>query len=186
MTSGGTKTDCLDRFVDSRVEPLRQVPLFDRAMYVLTQSANHSFLWHGINVVRLATSRPQGRQTAVHLALTLGIESALVNGPIKRAFRRNRPVHEVMHRHKLRTPRTTSFPSGHATSAFCAAALFSDGGSRSRKVAWYALASGVAYSRVHVRLHHATDVVGGALIGYLFGKLACALRQSSSSNDTSI
>ena len=68
------------------------------------------------------------------------------------------------------TPRSTSatgcaarsrrsFPSGHATAAFCAATLLGGG------VGWYTLAAAVAATRVYVRLHHASDVVAGAAFG---------------------
>jgi undecaprenyl-diphosphatase len=37
---------------------------------------------------------------------------------------------------------------------------------------WYALAVLVATSRIHVRIHHASDVAGGALIGVALGGIA--------------
>jgi len=51
-----------------------------------------------------------------------------------------------------------------------AAALLSDG-SRA-KPAYYALATVVAASRIHVRVHHASDVVGGIILGVALGALA--------------
>ena len=38
--------------------------------------------------------------------------------------------------------------------------------------AYYTLAGLVAYSRVHVKMHHAADVVGGAVLGVALGALA--------------
>jgi undecaprenyl-diphosphatase len=70
----------------------------------------------------------------------------------------------------LRTPRTTSFPSGHASSAFLAATLLSDS-SRAKPV-YFAIATIVATSRIHVRIHHASDVAGGVAIGLALGALA--------------
>jgi undecaprenyl-diphosphatase len=69
-------------------------------------------------------------------------------------------------------PKTTSFPSGHASAAFCAATLLSDGRTGTRKVAWYALAGTVAFSRVHVKIHHASDVIGGVAFGLVVGRVA--------------
>ena len=54
--------------------------------------------------------------------------------------------------------------------AFLAAALLSDG-SRA-KPAYYTLATVVAVSRIHVRIHHASDVVGGVVLGVGLGALA--------------
>jgi undecaprenyl-diphosphatase len=71
---------------------------------------------------------------------------------------------------ELRTPLTSSFPSGHASSAFFAAVLLAR---RQPKLAglWFGLAAVVACSRIHVRMHHASDVVVGAAIGATLGAL---------------
>ncbi|MFT5201275.1 MAG: membrane-associated phospholipid phosphatase, partial [Candidatus Aldehydirespiratoraceae bacterium] len=39
-------------------------------------------------------------------------------------------------------------------------------------VAWYALAGVVATSRIHVRIHHASDVAGGLAVGVVLGAIA--------------
>jgi len=39
------------------------------------------------------------------------------------------------------------------------------------KPLWYALAGGVAASRVHTRIHHASDVVAGAALGLALGRV---------------
>jgi undecaprenyl-diphosphatase len=92
-----------------------------------------------------------------------------VNGAVKSAFRRERPVHDEERPHNLRQPLTSSFPSGHASAAFLAATLLAE---RSRiRPLWYAAAGVVAASRVHVRIHHASDVVVGAGIGLALGRL---------------
>ena len=56
-------------------------------------------------------------------------------------------------------------------SAFCAAALLSDGDERWAPV-YYGLALVVAWSRVHVNIHHASDVVAGMAIGALLGEVS--------------
>ena len=58
---------------------------------------------------------------------------------------------------------TSSFPSGHASAAFTAAGVLSQG-----DPLWplyYGVAVVVASSRVYVKIHHASDVVAGAAIG---------------------
>ncbi len=102
-------------------------------------------------------------------AAAIGIESAVVNGPVKWVFRRPRPAPPDVSPHPIRIPRTSSFPSGHATSAFCAATLLSDA-DPSLRLLYYGLAAVVAWSRVHVRVHHASDVIGGVAIGLLLGQ----------------
>jgi undecaprenyl-diphosphatase len=37
---------------------------------------------------------------------------------------------------------------------------------------WYALGLLIGWSRVHVRIHHPSDVVGGAVVGLVLGRIA--------------
>ena len=64
------------------------------------------------------------------------------------------------------------------TSAFCAAGLLSED-DRLRPL-YYGLAVVVASSRVHVRIHHASDVLAGAAIGVLFARIGRRLAPLSS------
>jgi undecaprenyl-diphosphatase len=158
-----------DRWVDSSVqERVRGNPVVDRVFYAASAVGDHGVIWLILAVVRGLRSEDAWRAT-VRAAAAVAIESALVNGPVKWVFRRQRPAPRGTRPHPLRTPRTSSFPSGHATSAFCAAALLSDGDPVMRPF-YYALAGVVAWSRVHVRAHYASDVLGGIVIGVLLGK----------------
>jgi len=158
-----------DRRIDALVERRRGNRLVDRAFYAASEAANHSMVWHALAWAPVLGDRARWRR-AVVVSTILGIESGLVNGPVKMLFRRERPEHVDARPHRLRTPRTSSFPSGHATSAMCAAILLSDG--RKRRWGIFALAGAVASSRVYVRIHHASDVIGGLVFGTGFGLLA--------------
>lgn len=158
-----------DREVDTFFERhLRGRPVVDRIFYGASAVADHGVLWLALAAVRGLRSSDEWRGV-VRAAAGVGIESALVNGPIKWVFRRSRPVQEGLRPLPLRRPRTSSFPSGHATSAFCAAALLSDGDPAFRPL-YYGLAWVVAWSRVHVRVHHPSDVVAGMAVGALLGE----------------
>ena len=88
---------------------------------------------------------------------------------MKSVFKRERPIQDGERPYHLRLPLTSSFPSGHASAAFLAAALLSE---RSKvKPLWYGLAAVVATSRIHVRIHHASDVLVGAGVGLALGRL---------------
>jgi undecaprenyl-diphosphatase len=158
-----------DQAVEDLFDMLRGRPVVDRLMYGVTELADFSVLWHLLGVAQGLT-RPDGFDRAVRLSASLGAESLLVNGVIKSLVRRHRPVPDFVRPHNLRIPRTSSFPSGHASSAFVAAALLSDG-SRAKPL-YYALATVVAASRIHVRIHHASDVAGGIALGIALGSLA--------------
>jgi undecaprenyl-diphosphatase len=154
----------LDRAVDRAVDHLR-APWLDRVVYPLSSAADHSLLWHVCGVARTLV-RNGDPADAVRFSLAMGIESVVTNGIVKSLVGRRRP-HEyraVEFRHGLRRPVTSAFPSGHATAAFCAATLLGGG------PGWYAAAAAVAATRVYVRLHHASDVLAGAVVGLALGR----------------
>lgn len=155
--------DDVDDRVDEAWERLRGVTPLDRLFYAASAAGDFSAIWHGYNIVRVLRGGPGARQRFVRLALALGLESILVNQVIKRAFRRERPIEERERPHHLRTPSTSSFPSGHASSATLAVSLINQDARfrRTNRV----IAAVVATSRIHVRIHHASDVAAGALVG---------------------
>ena len=168
MTELPAAVDRLDDAIDEWWDRLRGRPIVDRIYYTASEAADFSLLWHTLGVIHAIVE--DDPKVAVGVSAALGVESALVNGPIKSFFKRSRPVQDVPRpHHHLRQPKTSSFPSGHASAAMVAAALLSRhaGGG-----AWYAAAAVVATSRIHVRIHHASDVAGGLVIGAALGVLA--------------
>ncbi len=159
--------DRVDAVVDRWWDSLRGHPVVDRLFYTASEAADFSLLWHCGGVIEAIIE--DDPMVAVKMSAALGIESALINGAAKSLFRRGRPIHETQRPLHVRRPRTSSFPSGHASAAMVAAAMLSRHGNTG---AWYALAGVVAASRVHVRLHHTSDVVGGLAAGAVLGALA--------------
>ena len=86
-----------------------------------------------------------------------------------------RPTQAGDPRYPVRKPSTSSFPSGHASAAFFAATVLTAWSGVATAPAWFALAGVVATSRAFVRIHHPSDVVGGALVGLALGQAAVAL-----------
>lgn len=158
----------LDDAVEARLERLRGHPLLDRAFYTASALGEFSLIWHLTGLLQACLP---GREpmSAFRLSVLLLVEGALVNGPIKQLFRRSRPqwTSEDPRPHHLRIPRTSSFPSGHASAAFCAAGLLTFGTGDPLWPLYYAIAVVVASSRAWVRIHHASDVLGGAVVGTL-------------------
>lgn len=159
--------DRLDDRLDAWWDRIRDVPVADRLFYTASEAADFSVLWHTLGVVQAIIE--DDPRIAITVSAALGVESALINGPVKSVFRRSRPVQETARPLNLRLPRTSSFPSGHASAAMVAAALLSRPGNAPL---WYGLAAIVASSRIHVRIHHASDVVGGLVAGAALGALA--------------
>lgn len=153
-----------DDAVDRRLDRVRGNPIVDRTMYAASELGDFSLIWHLIGAGQgLLPGRDPA--SALRLSTILGAESLLVNGGVKSLFQRTRPVwvDDRPRPHHLRTPLSSSFPSGHASSAFTAAGVLSPG-----DPLWplyYGIAAVVASSRVYVKIHHASDVVAGAALG---------------------
>jgi undecaprenyl-diphosphatase len=155
--------------VDDAFDNLRGHPTIDRFMYGASELADFSLLWHIVGLARGLTSDKRADE-AIRLSVILGGESLLVNGVIKSFFRRRRPAWEQPRAFRIRRPRSSSFPSGHASAAFTAATVLSEGSP------WwplyYAAAAVVGSSRTYVKIHHASDVVAGAATGLVIGRIA--------------
>lgn len=160
-----------DEAVDRRVDGLRGHAGLDRLMYGASELGDWSLIWHllGIGQGLLPGRDPM---TAVRASAILGAESLVVNGAVKSLFRRHRPVWETdrPRPHRIRTPQSSSFPSGHASSAFTAAGILSQGDPL--WPVYYGVAAIVATSRVYVKMHHASDVLAGAALGIGLARLA--------------
>lgn len=158
-----------DRRVDTALDRLRGNAVADRVMYAATELGDFALLWHLLVTARGLRS-DRDAADVVRVSMILAAESVLVNGVIKSFFRRRRPDWEQPRAYRIRKPRSSSFPSGHASSAFTAAGVLGQGSPAAPR--WYGLATVVAASRSYVRIHHASDVVGGAVTGIVLGRVA--------------
>jgi undecaprenyl-diphosphatase len=165
-----------DQVVNGWANVLRGRPVADRVFYTLSSWGDHSMIWVTAGIGRALLDDEITVAGLLKFPIEIGLESALVNGPIKMAFRRERPVHDGPRPHALRRPRTSSFPSGHASAGMFAAMVYTQG--RRHRWPWFVLAGLVGWSRVHVRIHHPSDVVGGAIIGLALGAVACSVAPS--------
>ena len=166
-----SRIDKLDERVDPMFEPLRNsrplVYLFN------TSSAVGDFgaIWHVFGIVGALTGTLTWTQ-AVVLALLIGAESLFLNQGVKRIFRRSRPTAAGDDRFTVRRPLTSSFPSGHASSAFFAAIVLSGWVDVGWTLVFFVVAAIIALSRVVVRIHHLSDIVVGSIVGTLLGAIA--------------
>ena len=163
----GEAVKSFDHAVDRAWDGLRGNRVADRVFYGASALGDMSLIWQIASVTTALVGR---EKEAVRLSASLGVESAFINLGVKSLFRRQRPIPNEHLVRGLRKPKSSSFPSGHATSAFMAATLLTTGRPRSRPF-WYAVAAIVAGSRVHVRIHHGSDVAAGAVIGVGLGRL---------------
>ena len=154
----------IDEAVDAAFEPLRGNPQADRAAAVLSNLADYGLIWVVLAGIKARRRGPSRRRAVVALAAA-GFSSLIVNRVVKKAFERERPEEHLVA--TVRTPSSSSFPSGHTLAAFCTAFVLAD--TDAQTVANVGFAAAVAASRVHLRAHHPTDVIGGAAIGSVLG-----------------
>lgn len=162
---------------DRVLEPLRTNSISNRIFGFASTIGDFSIVWHVIGFSRAIGSTTRLQQ-AIALSLALGVESLIVNQGVKRLFKRERPTTSGDHRFDIRTPRTSSFPSGHASSATFACILLSSFTGFPLTLLWVAIAAIVALSRVVVRIHHLSDIVGGIVTGAILGSIALPIVNS--------
>ena len=167
------KVAAFDNWADAKLERLRGKRVPDFVFTTASVLGDFSLIWHLIGATRGLTSESRANQAFVFFAL-IGAESLIVNQGIKRLFRRTRPTEAGDDRYPVRKPATSSFPSGHASAAFFAASVLTYWSGIASTPAWFALAVIVAISRAYVRIHHPSDIIGGALVGLALGQAAVA------------
>ena len=176
VADGLRELGAVDRAVYAAVAAT-PTPSLDEPLRRLSNAANNSRLWLAIAAGLAVAGGKAGRRAAVRGTVAIGVTSALVNIGIKSTWRRQRPDRAgagVPDQRNVRMPASTSFPSGHAASAFAFAAAVG------REEPWLGLsvrllAAAVAYSRVHTGVHYPGDIVVGALIGASTGQTVAGL-----------
>ena len=142
-------------------------PELDSAFRRLSTAANQSRLWLGIAAAMAMLGGSRGRRAASEGLLAIGTTSAAVNLGIKPLAHRPRPARAEpapFGDRYVPMPTSTSFPSGHAASAFAFAYAVSRETPR-LAVPIGLLAGAVATSRVHTGVHYPSDVVVGSILG---------------------
>ncbi|HEX5761603.1 MAG TPA: phosphatase PAP2 family protein [Solirubrobacterales bacterium] len=150
-----------------------ETPTLDAGMRELSRAADNSKLWAATAVALALGGGRGGTRSAARGLLSIGAASAFTNAVAKPLTVRRRPERDALaifeNRH-VPMPRSTSFPSGHAASAFA----FATGAAHVRpslSVPLRAAATVVGYSRVHTGVHYPGDVLMGAFIGVTFAEL---------------
>jgi len=142
-------------------------PSLDVPLRRLSNAANGSRLWLAIAALLAVFGGKRGRRAALEGVLAIGVTSASINLVAKSVATRPRPERAdpaTFAARDIAMPASSSFPSGHAASAFAFAHAVG------RHVPILAIPIGllagcVAYSRVHLGVHYPVDVAVGSIAG---------------------
>jgi hypothetical protein len=137
-------------------------PRAERAVAQFSKLGEHAGVWLAIGVVGGALDAERRSEWRRATATVAGMYA--LNTAIKPVVGRRRP--ELPGLPPLTgTPTALSFPSAHASTSFAGARLYSRLGLPT--VPLYALATGLALSRLYLGVHHPSDVLAGAALGSL-------------------
>ncbi|HEU5031856.1 MAG TPA: diacylglycerol kinase family protein [Spirillospora sp.] len=159
-----------DRWAFDRVAAAR-LPGLEYVLPRLSRSADHGVLWFTTAAALGLTRRPRLRRGALRGSIAIAVASPVVNILGKQAFRRARPVVDLVPPIRIRwkLPTSHAFPSGHSASAaaFAAGVALEAPAAVAAPVA--ATAAAVAFARVYTGAHYPGDVLAGLGIGALAG-----------------
>jgi membrane-associated phospholipid phosphatase len=151
------------------------IPPLDHAMRALSNTANYSRLWIATAGLLAAAGGQTGGRAAIDGLASIAVTATIVNAALKPLGNRRRPAPEAPSARRVHMPRSRSFPSGHAATAFAFATAVAD--SEPHATPLRTLAALIAYSRVHTGVHYPGDVVIGSLLGVSLAQVTLSLSE---------
>lgn len=170
------RLDSYDRAGYRTVARLR-LPLLDEPLKLVSDFANFSKPWFLVAGCLALFGGSRGRRAAFTGLAAIGATSLVVNQPMKLAGARHRPDRDgvgVPQQRWVRMPSSTSFPSGHSASGAAFAVAVGDVLPALRQPL-RAAAFIVGFSRVYTGVHYPGDVLVGAAVGTVVGRLISGL-----------
>ena len=128
----------------------------------ITFLGDGGWFWIVLGVVLLIPKKTRKSGFTALLALIIG--SVITNLVLKTAVARIRPL--------VKKLRDYSFPSGHTCASFSCAVVYYKMYPDIKGKGAMVLAVLIALSRLYVGVHYPTDVLGGAIVGWLSAILA--------------
>ena len=146
-------------------------PVTESVMKGLGLSGEYGAIWMAIAAA--AAAADERRRTRWVAAAGVAPVAIVLNFAVKRTIGRERPV-ITEHPPLARAPSKLSFPSAHATSSFAAAAALGRVQPRAR-APLHGLATAIAVGRPYLGMHYPSDVVAGAVLGAVLGRIVPGL-----------
>lgn len=146
-------------------------PILNSIMIFITTLGDGGFIWIVATIALLIPKKT--RKVGVMSAVALLGSLIINNNLIKNLVKRPRPfVTFTDIRILIPTPSEFSFPSGHTSSSFAAAAVFYRFLPKKLGIPAVVLAGLIGFSRLYVGVHYPTDVIAGVLMGILLSYMA--------------
>lgn len=146
-------------------------PILDNIMIFITSLGNGGMIWIAATIVLLIPKKT--RKAGIMSAAALLGSLIINNNIVKNIVQRPRPfVTFTDLQIIIPTPSEFSFPSGHTSSSFAAAAVFYRHLPKKLGLPAVILAGLIGFSRLYVGVHYPTDVIAGVLMGILLSYLA--------------
>ena len=139
----------------------------ERAAVGLSRLGTRGLVWVAFAPVLGTLARKGAKETTATVAATTWSADLLALG-LRELIGRKRPCHRFSRR-PIPCPATPAFPSDHAAMAAAGSTILCRIEPRAAPLL-LPLAAGVAYSRYHLGVHHASDVAAGLTLG-----AACAV-----------
>ena len=132
----------------------------DRAAERFSKLGERGAVWLAIGAAGYALDEERRGQWREAMGTVVGVYA--LNTAIKLVVRRRRPQLPGLPP-LTSTPTQLSFPSAHASTSFAGALVYTRLGLPA--IPLYALAKGLAVSRLYLGVHYPSDVLAGALLG---------------------
>lgn len=166
----------LDRSWFYKINTIWTHPLLDQIMPVFTDLHKvwwiQLFIFPAILILLIYKFRTRAAGALLTCAIAIALADSISYRIIKHYIQRDRPPN-VLQNVRVLTDQYAgfSFTSNHAANSFAVVTVLSFFFPFKRRV-FFLIASLIAYSRVYVGVHFPLDVIGGAILGILCGKLA--------------
>ncbi|MBI4008947.1 phosphatase PAP2 family protein [Candidatus Roizmanbacteria bacterium] len=153
---------------------------FDYFFTIFSQTASSLPVWITILIILFIFAEVKDRRFLFFVLLVFFLSSIIVTPVLKTLTKKPRPCH-ISAVNKYPCPSDFSFPSGHATTSFAIATVFSlfD---KKRRYLYYIIAGLIGLSRIYLGIHYLFDVVAGAIIGYTISKTILAFLKKLSTS----
>ena len=150
-------------------------PVTDPIMYGITCLGNAGILWILIAIAFLAIPIfKKDRKIGLSIAIALILSLIMCNGIMKNLWARVRPFNVDTTFENLygvfNGINDWSFPSGHTASSFAAATVFIRTDMRLTYLI-VVIAILISFSRLYLRVHYLSDVIGGIILGVFSGTI---------------